>query len=242
MSRSGPSRIEISDVKRRVMRSFSASESAFGSTVIPPLAPPNGMLTTAHFQVIHIARAFTSSSVTPGWYRMPPLDGPARDRSAGRGGPGTRGSIAVVHLDRDRDGELALRIAENLARAGIEAEMVRGALELEPREVERIQVLGAAGRLRGAGSGADRGLGLRGHALLLLDGIVLRGRPEISRSARQVSWAEERERLRGRPGERPEASTGRCRGRGCRPRTARARGRRRCRAAAGPAASTGSRM
>src|SRR5919106_6751356 len=30
----------------------------------------------AHFQVIHIARAFTSSRVTPGWKRMPPFDGP----------------------------------------------------------------------------------------------------------------------------------------------------------------------
>src|SRR5689334_4058991 len=34
------------------------------------------MLTTAHFHVIHIASALTSSIVTPGWKRMPPLDGP----------------------------------------------------------------------------------------------------------------------------------------------------------------------
>ena len=66
----------ISDVYRRVSRSFSSIESALGSTVMPPLAPPNGMLTTAHFQVIHIASALTSSSVTPGWNRMPPFEGP----------------------------------------------------------------------------------------------------------------------------------------------------------------------
>ncbi len=66
MSRSGPRMIEISDVKRRVMRSFSEREIALGSTVMPPLAPPNGMLTTAHFQVIHIASALTSSRVTFG--------------------------------------------------------------------------------------------------------------------------------------------------------------------------------
>ena len=32
----------------------------------PPLAPPNGMLMTAHFQVIQDASARTSSSVTSG--------------------------------------------------------------------------------------------------------------------------------------------------------------------------------
>src|SRR5262245_5101047 len=34
------------------------------------------MLTVAHFQVIQEASAFTSSSVTLGWYRIPPLAGP----------------------------------------------------------------------------------------------------------------------------------------------------------------------
>ena len=67
ISRSGPRMIEISEVKRRVMRSSSSCDSDLGSTVIPPLAPPKGMLTTAHFHVIHIASALTSSIVTPGW-------------------------------------------------------------------------------------------------------------------------------------------------------------------------------
>ena len=38
-----------------------------GSTITPPFAPPYGMFTTAHFHVIHIASAFTSSRVTAGW-------------------------------------------------------------------------------------------------------------------------------------------------------------------------------
>ena len=42
----------------------------------PPLAPPKGMLTTAHFQVIQAARARTSSRVTFLSNRMPPLPGP----------------------------------------------------------------------------------------------------------------------------------------------------------------------
>ncbi len=42
----------------------------------PPLAPPKGMLTTAHFQVIQAARARTSSSETFLSNRMPPLPGP----------------------------------------------------------------------------------------------------------------------------------------------------------------------
>src|SRR5260370_598945 len=42
----------------------------------PPLPPPNGILTTAHFQVIQEASASTSSRVTSGAKRMPPLAGP----------------------------------------------------------------------------------------------------------------------------------------------------------------------
>jgi hypothetical protein len=48
-----------------------------GSQMIPPFAPPNGMCATAHFQVIQAASAFTSSSVTLGWYRIPPFAGPS---------------------------------------------------------------------------------------------------------------------------------------------------------------------
>jgi hypothetical protein len=64
MSRSGPMSGLSSVVKRRVSPSTSRMLSFFGSTTTPPFAPPYGMLTTAHFHDIHIARARTSSRVT----------------------------------------------------------------------------------------------------------------------------------------------------------------------------------
>jgi hypothetical protein len=66
MSFSGPISLMISLVKRRVSFSISIRDNFFGSQTTPPLAPPNGMPISAHFQVIHIASAFTSSSVTSG--------------------------------------------------------------------------------------------------------------------------------------------------------------------------------
>src|SRR5205809_790848 len=42
----------------------------------PPLAPPKGMLTTAHFHVISAAKPRISSNVTSGPKRMPPFEGP----------------------------------------------------------------------------------------------------------------------------------------------------------------------
>ena len=67
MSRSGPISTSISVAKRRVRPSSSCMLSFLGSTITPPLPPPYGIPTTAHFQVIHIARALTSSSVTSWW-------------------------------------------------------------------------------------------------------------------------------------------------------------------------------
>ena len=48
------------------MRSSSPRDMFLGSQIMPPLAPPKGMLTTAHFHVIQLASARTSSSVTSG--------------------------------------------------------------------------------------------------------------------------------------------------------------------------------
>ena len=67
MSRSGPISGLISVVKRRVRPSTSRAQSFFGSTMTPPLPPPYGMFTQAHFQVIHMASARTSSRVTSWW-------------------------------------------------------------------------------------------------------------------------------------------------------------------------------
>ena len=67
MSFSGPTRTSISVKNRRVRASSSFIDSFLGSTMTPPLPPPYGMPTTAHFQVIHIARALTSSRLTSWW-------------------------------------------------------------------------------------------------------------------------------------------------------------------------------
>ena len=67
MSTSGPISFTISLAKRRVIRSSSPFDIDFGSQAMPPLAPPKGMPVRAHFQVIHIASARTSSRVTSGW-------------------------------------------------------------------------------------------------------------------------------------------------------------------------------
>ena len=67
MSFSGPISLMISVVYRRVRRSSSLDDSCLGSQTTPPLAPPKGSPISAHFHVIHIASALTSSRVKPGW-------------------------------------------------------------------------------------------------------------------------------------------------------------------------------
>lgn len=66
MSSSGPMISTSSLTKRRVMRSSSPCDMDLGSQTTPPLPPPKGTFTTAHFQVIHMASAMTSSMVTSG--------------------------------------------------------------------------------------------------------------------------------------------------------------------------------
>ncbi len=75
-SESGPSVSMMPEVYRRVSRSSSPMDIAVGSQTTPPLEPPNGIFTRAHFQVIHAASALTSSNVTLRSKRMPPLAGP----------------------------------------------------------------------------------------------------------------------------------------------------------------------
>ena len=60
----------------RQIASCSRALRLCGSQITPPLPPPRGMSTTAHFQVIHMDRARTVSMVSWGWKRMPPLQGP----------------------------------------------------------------------------------------------------------------------------------------------------------------------
>src|SRR5215213_9994567 len=75
-SESGPRVSMMAEVYRRVTRSSSGLDIVLGSQTTPPLDPPNGILTTAHFQVIQAARAFTSSNVTLRSKRIPPFAGP----------------------------------------------------------------------------------------------------------------------------------------------------------------------
>ena len=67
MSESGPISTLSSVAKRRVSASVSRRLMARGSQVTPPFAPPKGTFTRAHFQVIHIASARTSSRSVEGW-------------------------------------------------------------------------------------------------------------------------------------------------------------------------------
>jgi hypothetical protein len=64
MSSCGPMIGSSSDVKRRVIFCSSFGESSFGLQRMPPFAPPYGSRSSAHFQVIHIASAAHSPSVT----------------------------------------------------------------------------------------------------------------------------------------------------------------------------------
>ena len=76
MSESGPIIPSSSVAKRRVSASCSRGLISRGLQVTPPFAPPKGTFTSAHFQVIHIASARTSSRSVDGWKRRPPLAGP----------------------------------------------------------------------------------------------------------------------------------------------------------------------
>lgn len=65
----GPTNGIISCIYRRDRVSSSRFDKLEGSTLIPPLTPPYGNPTRAHFQLIQIASAATSprSTVGPNW-------------------------------------------------------------------------------------------------------------------------------------------------------------------------------
>ena len=137
-------------MKRRVSPSSSFSESFLGSTMTPPLPPPYGMPTTAHFQVIHIARALTSSrrdvlvvadAALGRAAAQVVLDAVAREDLDG----------PVVHLHGEVDGQLAARLAQDPAQAGVELESIGGEVELLLRDVPGIDLRSDV--LRGHGVG-----------------------------------------------------------------------------------------
>ena len=69
----GPIASAIARMKFRDRRSSSASDKRCGSTLTPPLPPPNGMFMSAVFHVISMAKQRISSRETFGWKRSPPL-------------------------------------------------------------------------------------------------------------------------------------------------------------------------
>ena len=68
---------------------------------------------------------------------MPPLAGP-RPEVVLDAVAGEDLDRAVVHLDREVDGELATRLAQDLAQAGVEVEPFGGQVELPLGDVPRV--------------------------------------------------------------------------------------------------------
>src|SRR5438552_17498020 len=75
-SRYGPTTVSIALKNERQSLSSSWTESCFGSTFTPPLPPPKGTSSSAHFQVIRAEKQRNSSRDAFGWKRSPPLKGP----------------------------------------------------------------------------------------------------------------------------------------------------------------------
>src|ERR1039458_8749076 len=105
------------------MRSISPMDILCGSQITPPLAPPKGMLTTAHFHVIQLAKARTSSSVTSGEQRMPPFARRRRNRGL-HAKAGEDFEAAVIHLHGNVDRGSAVRKAQTPPQAVIKIELL----------------------------------------------------------------------------------------------------------------------
>ena len=133
----GPTSREIWRTHPRHICSCSRRLRLCGSQMTPPLLPPRGMSTTAHFHVIHIARARTVSMVSCGWNRMPPLPGPRASlcwtRNAAKDVHRT-----VIHADGNCERVLPKRCAQEFARGTIEADDLRHLVELHLGDLERV--------------------------------------------------------------------------------------------------------
>src|SRR5215470_7518950 len=124
----------------------------------PPLAPPKGMLTTAHFQVIHAGRALVQGDVLV-------VPDAALARSAGDvvedAVPDEDLDPSVVHDDRDRNLGLPDRLAKHLVEAGVEPQLL--GRDVEPGH----HLLEGARGVHSLGRASDRGelrFGDLGHA------------------------------------------------------------------------------
>ena len=133
-----------------------ARDERLGSHVTPPLAPPYGILTHAHFQVIRMARARTLVQVG-----LRVKAHAALGRAAGHVVPdaiaGEDAARAIVQLHREVHGDLALGVAQHLAHGRAQVELVGGAVVLVLGDRPR-RALGGC-RVYRQGGGVDRRLG-----------------------------------------------------------------------------------
>ena len=138
MSESGPMMPSSSVANRRVSASSSFELIVEGSQVTPPFAPPNGTSTKAHFQVIHIASARTSSRSVAGWKSKAALG-----RSAGNvvldAVALEYADRAVVALHREVHGVLAMGDSQDRGDIRLEPEMVGGCVELGQCRVQSMR-------------------------------------------------------------------------------------------------------
>ena len=137
MSRSGPMRTSISVANRRVSPSSSFWLSCFGSTMTPPLPPPYGMpddralpghphregLDLVEADVLVVADAALGRAAAE--VVLDAVAGEDLDRP-------------VVHVDGEMDGQLAPRLAQDAAQAGVQLEPLGGQVELSLRDLPGI--------------------------------------------------------------------------------------------------------
>ena len=132
-SLSGPNRSEqIGGVAPRQALELAPRHLRRDRTATPPLPPPKGMFTTAHFQVIQAASAFDLVERDVGVIADAALGGPADDRvlhAVAR----EHLERAVVHHDRKRDDRGAARPLDELLDAAGQVEARSGLLELSFR-------------------------------------------------------------------------------------------------------------
>src|SRR6266581_2363733 len=112
--------MEIRWVKRRVSRSSSSLDSFFGSTVIPPLAPPKGMSMSAVFHLIVVGVRVVPDAALAGTARSVVLDAVPREHL----------DPTVVHANRGFHLDLAERAHEDAPHVRVEVDKIGGALEL----------------------------------------------------------------------------------------------------------------
>ena len=186
MSFSGPISLMISLVKRRVMRSSSRGASAFGSTITPPFAPPNGM---------PIERALPRH---PHRERLDLVErdvGVVADAALRRAARDVvRDAVAredlrapVVHLRRDRDLDRLLALREDADQVVVDPELVADAAQLLLGDLERVLAQVRGRRLLH---------GRQGRPSLTAVRVSTRNRTTVA--ARRASGL-------GRPGGEPEA-------------------------------------